>query len=188
TDYVGNPAAFGLDASKYISLTPLYYGGLQNSISFKSLHIDFLFQYVRQWGTRQFEFWNGEFGPGYAERGIGNQPVTVLDRWQKPGDNALHAPFSAAVNSVYRTQLTNLSNSDVFYTLNASYVRLKNVSLSWDLPSTFLKKLQLQSGRLYTQGQNLFTMTHYAGLDPETGSITTLPPLRTWTVGIQIVL
>lgn len=188
TDNNGNPAIDNLDRSRFMSFTALYYGGWQNAFSFKSLHIDLLFQFMRQWGSRQFEFWNGESGPGFQDRGRGNQPVAVLDRWQKPGDKSLHPPYSASPTYVYRSNLFPLSTSDAFYSLNASYIRLKNMSISWDLPATLLKRCKLQSGRLYTQAQNLLTISHYAGLDPETQSVTNLPPLRTWTIGLQVGL
>jgi hypothetical protein len=112
--------------------------------------------------------------------GISNQPISVLDRWQKPGDNAVVGRFSTGL-------LGDIFNvSDAWYSYDASYVRLKNVSLSWQMPVNWLKKVRLQNVRLYTHAQNLATITRYRGLDPETMSLATLPPLQTITVGCQI--
>lgn len=181
-DQNGNPGTFGTN-TQFISLNPLYYGGFQHSLTYHNLSLDFLLQFMRQWGTRAFDYWNGEYIPGYALRGRGNQPLSVLNRWQKPGDQTTAGPYSAV-----SATLGILNQSDVFYTLDASYIRLKNVSLSWQLSPAFCKKMGLESGRVYTQAQNLFTLTRFTGLDPENQSATSLPPLRTWTVGIQVVL
>lgn len=77
-------------------------------------------------------------------------------------------------------------DSDIFYNYDASYIRLKNLSLSWQLPSDWLQKGKLQNMLLYFRGQNIATITNYTGLDPETMSINTLPPLQMWTIGAQI--
>jgi hypothetical protein len=105
--------------------------------------------------------------------------VSVLDRWQKPGDVASVAAFSTK-----KTYYTTAS-SDYFYT-DASYIRLKNLSFSWQPPSPWLKKIHMQNARIYLQGQNLITITNYRGMDPENLSISSLPPLRLITAGIQV--
>jgi hypothetical protein len=62
---------------------------------------------------------------------------------------------------------------------DASYVRLKNISLSYDVP---LKDLQC---KVFFEGQNVLTFTHYNGADPEFLSAGYLPPLRVLTAGVQ---
>jgi tRNA pseudouridine55 synthase len=54
------------------------------------------------------------------------------------------------------------------------------------LPATWMQKVHLQESRLYIQGQNLFTITNYLGMDPENQSTTSLQPLRIVTAGIQL--
>lgn len=66
---------------------------------------------------------------------------------------------------------------------DASYVRLKSVSLSYRIPAPRLKSF---SGRIYLQGQNLLTLTDYNGADPENQSVSYLPPLRQLTLGVQL--
>jgi hypothetical protein len=68
-----------------------------------------------------------------------------------------------------------------------SYVRLKNLSLSWQLPKGWLQKAHIQNVRIYFNGQNLTTFTKYKGLDPETRGFN-LPPLRTLTAGVKLDL
>ena len=51
--------------------------------------------------------------------------------------------------------------------MNRSYLRLKNVTLSYDFPSSCFKKLYLSKLRVYVSAQNLYTWTNYDGFDPE---------------------
>ncbi len=179
-DASGNPSRFG-SYTQFVSLLPKFYSGFENTITYKNLSISFLLQPVNQLGTRAFDFWNGAQYPGYFSRGMGNQPINVLNRWQKPGDQGNIPLYSANT-----TNLPSIPTSDAYYSPNASFVRLKNLSISWELPSTICKKLGLQSGRIYGQGQNLFSFTKFSGLDPENQSSTSLPPLRTWTFGLNV--
>jgi hypothetical protein len=68
---------------------------------------------------------------------------------------------------------------------DASFIRLKNLSLSYSLPEKLIRKAFIQNCKVYLQCQNLLTITNYQGLDPETQSIS-LPPLRMFTSGIQL--
>jgi hypothetical protein len=68
--------------------------------------------------------------------------------------------------------------------VDASFIRMKNVNLSYSLPSKWISKVHAQQIRVFTQAQNLFTITNYKGLDPESKGIVT-PPLRTIVAGLQ---
>jgi hypothetical protein len=71
--------------------------------------------------------------------------------------------------------------------VDASFISLKNVSLSYQLPVQWIHKIALKSARIYTHAQNVWSFGPYKGFDPEsTGS--GLPPLRTITLGIQASL
>jgi hypothetical protein len=94
--------------------------------------------------------------------------------------------YSSTFSALVSTPYANVVNSDAGYTYDASYVRLRNVSLSFQLPSAWQQKMHLANARIFVQGQNLLTITKYIGLDPESGS-TVIPPLRTITVGGQLV-
>lgn len=180
-DSLGNPTTgSGILQNVFVNTLTKFYGGLQNSITYKGFQLDFLFQFVRQKGPRQLYYYNESLNPGVFYRNVANQPVTVLSRWQKPGDLATASSYTNNVISMFP------SLSDAWYTNDASYIRLKNVSLSWQLPANWLSTIHLESGRLYFQGQNLATITKFTGLDPESQSVLSLPPLQMWTVGAQI--
>jgi hypothetical protein len=165
------------DYTAIVNTTPKFYGGFQNNLQYKGIELDFLFQFVKQLGP-SYLFGNGGFiFPGQFAASFSNQPVTVLNRWQNPGDVSSKAKFTTGWNGFL--------GGDFAYT-DASYLRLKNVSLSWQLPNKWVGKKYVKSCRLYAQGQNLLTITNWKGLDPETQSVSTLPPLRICAIGLQV--
>jgi hypothetical protein len=175
-----------LKQSTKISLLPKFYGGISNTISYKGFQLDFLFQFVYQMGSTDLFYYNGVTVPGRFGAGSSNQPVRIVDNhWQKPGDVATVGKFTTGGMTIWPS--SNFSDAGYSYSAG-SYVRLKNASLSWQLPDAWSKKAHLQTARIYFRGQNLATITGYKGLDPETRSISTLPPLQMWTVGAKIEL
>lgn len=173
------------DYNILINAMPKFYGGFENSLSFKGIRLDFLFQFVQQKGPKQMYYYNESLEPGRFSSNSSNQPTTVLNRWQKPGDNTPVAKYTTMVNNVF---LWPTDGSNTWYSYEASYIRLKNLSISWQVPENWQRKLHLQSAKIYFRGQNLATITKFTGLDPETKSTTTLPPLRILTFGLQAEL
>ena len=82
---------------------------------------------------------------------------------------------------------------------DASYLRLKDLTLSYNLPKSLLDKLKIQSARIYFKGQNMWTLTNFSGWDPEvnrdnsyntTQGVTYLSPpqIKTAMVGLNITI
>lgn len=162
---------------------PEYFGGLGNSISYKGLELDIFFEGKKQTGRNYLDRL-ARYSPG----AIWNQPVIVLGRWQHPGDQSDIQRFTSSNSTTVGSTIpTRLLNSDAIYS-DASYVRLKNVSLSYNLPSGWMRRLHIERSRIYVQAQNLATFTSYKGSDPETQNFNRLPPLRTIVAGIQFNL
>jgi TonB-linked SusC/RagA family outer membrane protein len=168
------------DRNALINTAVKFYGGLNNNFHYKNFELDFLLQFVKQTG-RNFYYGNlpGQFS---------NQPAWVLDnRWTKPGDQADRQKLVSGFNFANSNAAGLANNSDAAYS-DASFVRLRNASLSWQLPDNWMKKIKFQQCRLYMQGQNLLTITNFKGLDPENQSTTALPPLKVMVFGIQLGL
>jgi len=173
----GNPS---IPDDFYISksLSQSYFGGVQNIFSYKGFQLDILIQFIRQVGLNYLQTFPM---PGTDQ----NQPTEILNRWQKPGDASSIQQFSMGVNFQVSQAYSNLIASDKIIS-DASYVRFKNVSLSYQLTPAWLKRAHFENARIYIQCQNLFTITKYKGLDPETQGLN-LPPLRTITGGFQFI-
>lgn len=154
-----------------------YYGGLQNSLQYKSFRLDVLLQFVRQQG---FNYLYYKPYPGFVE----NQPTFVLERWQEETQftNIQRFGQSSPVSQAYAR--VNVSDRTID---DASFVRLKTLSVSYDLTDAQLAKIRLEGLRFYIQCQNLLTITKYKGLDPESQG-TYLPPLKVIATGLMITL
>lgn len=164
-----------------LDLAPRLFGGLENTFTYKRFTASVFFQYVKQQGP-DVSMGNPDYNPG----AMYNQWAFLAeDRWHKPGDIAKRPRYSQ--DGSLNTDNSVFFNSDGAYT-DASYIRCKNISLSWELPANWTSKLLLKQCRFYVQIQNAFTITNYKGSDPETLSYYNLPPLRIYTGGIQLSL
>lgn len=175
-----SPSGAAEDMGLRINTSPKYYGGFQNTFSYKKFQVDVLFQFVKQIGYDDTRWGNNMRTPGNFYQGNSNQPVTVLERWQKPGDNTNIARFTS-----YNSFWNPIRASDRRF-VDASYIRLKTLSASWQLPAQWLNRVHFNNCRVFAQGQNLLTITSYKGMDPENQSMTSLPPLRVITIGVTI--
>ena len=119
---------------------------------------------------------------------VDNLAVSLLRAWKLPGD----------ITDVPRIQTTSGLTSDPFqaqttrFIEDGSFLRLRNVMLSYNLPSKWISKAKIRSVRVYVQGQNLWTSFKFQGWDPELASGTLVgaqyPALRTVMAGINIGL
>ncbi len=115
-----------------------------------------------------------------------NQPVEVGDRWRKEGDHKNIQQYSQTSSS-YVAFFNTLKSDHAI--VDASFIRWKNLNLSYQLPVNWSQRAHLQSARFYLQAQNLLTITSFKGRDPEVAFDTdTYPPLRIWTFGLQLSL
>ncbi len=156
-------------------VTQSFFGGATNSIHYRGIELDFMLQLVKQTG---FFLTRYSSMPGAPE----NVHKSFSNHWRKPGDIAAHQK----VSWMDSTPHSNLMQSDLAYE-DASFIRLKNVSLSYNIPSNITKKINTQSLRVYLQGQNILTFDNYKGLDPENQNSNALPSLRVFSVGVQAV-
>ena len=81
-------------------------------------------------------------------------------RWKKEGDKATHPALVAA-----RADGSNGTSSR--YLEDGSFFRLRNVTLSYNLPQTFLQKIKMSGARVYVAADNIFTLSRFSGMDPE---------------------
>jgi TonB-linked SusC/RagA family outer membrane protein len=172
-----------IGAEDYIptyNLDPKFYGGFNNSFNYKGWELNLFFEFKKQIGYNYNNYPVYNFTPG----GMYNLPVIFLDRWQTPGNNFPIQQFTQTYTAAYDGQYY-FSLSDGRFS-DASYLRLKNASMSYNFPETFLKRLRFQNMKIYILAQNLLTITNYKGSDPETLNLFALPPLKTITAGIQL--
>ena len=151
-------------------------GGFGTSLSWKGLSLSAQFAWVAdRWmfnNDRFFEESNGLYSTYNQSRRI------LYDGWKQPGD----------ITDIPRYGVT--PQMDSRFLENASFLRLKNVMLSYSLPSSMLRKSKFfTSARIYAQAQNLFTFTAFTGIDPEaSGNVyqAQYPMSRQYSMGIDL--
>lgn len=164
--------------------SPDFYGGITNNFSYKNIDFSFLFSFV--YGNTLYD--------DPAKRQLGDytrlaQRKEVMDAWSPSNpDSDKPAIFNEPVNSD-------------LYLYDASFIRLRTVTLGYKLSEKYCKKLKLGSFRIYLSGTNLLTFTKYPGWDPEVlrnvdsntqagnvsfaGPSFQTPQAKTFTAGIQ---
>ena len=168
------------DKTEFIDLSPKFYGGFQNAFTYKRLTLDFSFNFTSRkaknfLGQTIFPF--GIYGQ--------NGSTQWLRRWQNPGDQTDIPKISTGFTSYFRQSL--LIESTGAYS-DATYARLQNASLRYSFAPELIKKLHLKNLSVYAQGQNLLTISKFDGLDPENLSAGVIPPLRVYTLGLNVTL
>jgi TonB-linked SusC/RagA family outer membrane protein len=160
------------------SLYPTFTGGFNTSLNYKGFTASALFSFVTdvmRWNNEDFYNENQRYASS-------NQSVRMLyNRWKKPGDSGDDAILQRF--DVPR----NFTSKDI---QDASYLRLRNVTLGYTLPKSLLEKTKFIKGvKIFVQGQNLYTWTSWRGLDPENNDVYgrfNYPNTRTYTAGLNV--
>lgn len=155
------------------------YGGLRNTFRYEGLELDVSLQFVKQQGyDYRHSFYSAPGAPF-------NQLDLVMQRWIPSNPNANIQRFTTVGTAASEAYSNYFYNSDASIT-DASFIRVKNVSLSYSISSILTERLSIESAIFFIQGQNLLTATDYVGLDPEVRTSAALPPLRTLSVGLKV--
>jgi TonB-dependent starch-binding outer membrane protein SusC len=164
---------------------PKWIGGITNDFNFKGVDFSFTFQGVYgndvYNGAGKFMSANGDF--------YDNQTLDQMNRWQKKGD-VTNVPQARYVGG-------NGTAESSRYLEDASYTRLKTITLGYSLPKSLTDRLKLTRIRIYATANNLLTFTKYTGWDPEVntdylGGIAAgndfyaAPQSKTITVGLNL--
>ena len=165
---------------------PDFYGGINNTFEYKNFGLEFFFVFSQgqkiydDHGKRQL----GNMGFGW------NQDIRTLDYWQTNGDET-------NVPNLSLTENRDLNSSRHLH--DASYIRLRNLSVNYSFSEKFCDKLKVEKIKIFIASQNLAVWTKYKGWDPEvnregSGAITqgvsylTPPQSKVFTTGINITL
>jgi TonB-dependent starch-binding outer membrane protein SusC len=164
---------------------PDFFAGITNTLSYGGIELSFLFQ-----GSFGNEIYNQNRLQNERMAGPENGNRNVLNRWKVEGQNTI----------MPRAVLGDPNNNARFSTRfleDGSYVRLKNITLAYNVPTSLLSRLNIASARIYVTGQNLLTFTDYTGYDPEVGAdpnstigigrdLGVYPQSKIYTVGVNL--
>jgi TonB-linked SusC/RagA family outer membrane protein len=179
---IANSSLTTADQTVIQNMNPKFYGMLNNSFKYKGWQLSVVLNFMKQTGKNLL--FTNQAPPFTSPINMPTFFLNQVSHWQKTGDISKLQKYSDDYTA--QTAYSYASQSDLAYS-DASFIRCKNVSLSYQFNSQWIKHLHLNGANVYFSAQNLFTITHYMGYDPETQG-TILPPSRTVTVGIQITL
>ena len=137
---------------------PDFYGGIGTKFSWKNWRLDMFFQYqvgndIINQARKDLE------AQGGGTNANSNQAQSVMRRWRKQGD------VTDIPRAVFTSNYNNAGSDK--YVEDGSYVRLKSLALTYDVPSSFCKKIGMRSAAVSFNAYNLLTFTGYKGQDPE---------------------
>ncbi|MBD8487281.1 TonB-dependent receptor [Echinicola sp. CAU 1574] len=169
------------------SASPKFFAGLTNNLSYKGFSLSFLF--YLNYGNKVYDYW-GRYvaSDGSAQlNDRGNMSRKIYDRrWQEPGD-ITDVPKMVWGN----TQSGSSSQHSTRFLYDGTYLRLRDITLSYNLPNALLSRLKISNAKVYLRGNNLWTWVKDKNLesDPEVGiaGMTDLrvPTSRQYLIGID---
>lgn len=164
---------------------PKFIGGFNNNFVYRDFDLNVFFQW--SYGN-QVENATRLLLEGYSGTPGVNMLATYANRWTPDNLNNTYYAVAGGGNYVYSTRTLE----------DGSYLKLRTVSLGYNLPAAIRRKLGLTNVRVYASGQNLLIFTHYSGSDPEVATFATpivqgfdfsaYPRARTLTFGLNVTL
>jgi len=159
---------------------PDFFGGFGNNFTYKGLNLSFLFNFSvggKIYYHYGYKTWNDG---NFVKYSI---PVTQLDRWQKPGDIAENPQRIWGGNNSSEVRSSR-------FVLENSFLRLKDITLSYTLPESLSERLHISNIIVYTQATNYLTWAQQDLCDPEQRSngytSYEMPNNKTLTFGLEI--
>lgn len=179
----GGTIAVGGDEVPIANQEVRYMGGFGNNFTYKHFSLYIFCQFSSQNAPSYLAQAYSNYPMGFEY----NQPTAVLNNyWKAPGDVAqLQRLASGYSSKAFITGLDFQSSSGVY--TDDTYLRVKTVSLAYQLPDAFLKKIHVKGGSVFMNGQNLLTFTDYKVGDPELpGTYTSFPIQRILAFGLNL--
>lgn len=156
---------------------PSWLFSMNNSLSYKGFELSVFLQ-----GIAGNKIYNANNIDNTGMAAAYNQTTDVLKRWQGEGTS------NSMPRAVFGDPNQNTRVSDRFVE-NGSYLRLKNITLSYTFPKQWLQKAQIENARLSLSCENVATITGYSGFDPEVGingiDQNRYPISRTFSLGLN---
>ncbi|WP_026993878.1 SusC/RagA family TonB-linked outer membrane protein [Flectobacillus major] len=143
------------------SIWPKFFGGFTNNFSYKGFEVSAFLAF--QYGNKIYNH-NKFFGEGGGARDAARIIfASNLARWQKPGD-ITDVPRPDGVN------VNNYRDGGSRWLEDGSFLRLRSLNVGYNLPKSVAKKLGAEGIKVFVNGTNLFLITKYTGLDPESSA------------------
>ncbi|WP_143305983.1 TonB-dependent receptor [Chitinophaga vietnamensis] len=185
---IGDPM-YKLDSTGYFGQDVIghaeakFYGGFTNTFNWKNFSLTTLLTFSYGGQMLYLADVQNQYVSGRTNKG-----VRILDHWTPDNPGSDRPRLMLGQNSYYYT-----ASNDVF---DASYVKLKSITLTYTLPTATATRLRIRDAAVYVSATNLFTITHYPGPDPEvtnnpyslinsSSDVATYPTIRQYSMGVR---
>jgi TonB-linked SusC/RagA family outer membrane protein len=163
---------------------PKYFGGFSSRMSYKNVDLSFLIRFSG--GNKIFNSTRREL----MNQNLNNNGTEILGRWQSPSNPGDGWTPILYANS--NTFLNQSSNATTRFVEDGDFISFDNITLGYNFPKKLMEKIKVENIRLFVQGQNLFMITDYKGLDPEMETagvdINGTPRGKIFSMGINVKL
>lgn len=134
---------------------PDFIGGFNNTFRYKAFDLSVFFQF--SYGNEVFNANRVLFENGRTILNNTNQYASLANRWSEDNPTSNIPVLNGIGGNFYSSRTVE----------DGSYLRLKTITLGYNFDKKILRKVGVQSLRLYAAGQNLYTWTKYSGLNPD---------------------
>jgi TonB-linked SusC/RagA family outer membrane protein len=163
---------------------PTYYGSFSNKFSYKNFDLNVFFRFSG--GNKVFN----STARDLMTQNFNNNSTEILGRWQSvtnPGDGITPRLWASS------NTFTNLTgHATERFLEDGDFISLDNLSLGYKIPKSLTEKIKVENIRVYLQGQNMWIITKYKGLNPEMETsgvdLNGTPRAKVWSMGININL
>jgi hypothetical protein len=161
------------------------FGGFENTMRWRRFQLQVLIDARLATGLNYLAPIFANNPPGAIKNGLSsNVPRVLLNHWRQAGDRAAYQRIYAAPDSAADATMQLYLRSSALLA-NTSFVRLRKLSIVYDLPAPKVAAMHLSSLSVFADAQNLFVVSPYKA-DPEIQSVLTMPTMRTIEVGVRI--
>lgn len=189
----GDPIFYDTDGNNIIdeddnmiigNAEPKFFGGITNDFAYKNFSLNVFFQY--SYGNDIYSYLN--VYRNYVVK-YNNVSTDALKRWRQPGD------VTDYPKQVHFDANHTITHNQSRWVEDGSYIKLKSLTLAYNVPKNLLAKVRLGAMKAYLSAQNLITWTHYTAYDPDVDTFGGLQPgidwgaypqSRTFIVGINL--
>lgn len=162
------------------SYYPNFYGSMTNDFAYKNFDLSVFLTF-----EQGRDIYNGNNYILLSGAGADNNRVEMLDRWSAENPGARYPRASS-------TGKNRLSTTTSEFLEDGSYLKVKNITLGYTVPSAGISRLGMSYLRVYASVNNPFTFTGYTGMDPEDGDVwnndrkSSYPITTTYMLGLQL--
>ena len=138
---------------------PKYFGGFNSKLKYNNIDFSFLIRFSG--GNKVFNATRRDL----MNLNLNNNSEEILGRWQSvtnPGDG-----WTPKLYANQNTFINQTSNATTRFVEKGDFISMDNITLGYSFPNSLINKLNIRSLRIFVQGQNMFMISKYKGLDPE---------------------